>query len=292
MDNAEPQNDLAVSEMLHRLQGLYRALPAENTPDWYDYNRLSIVADQYARLTVLCSTLRLTQRSRELSAHAEHVTRLASVSAFLASVQIGFIAFTAGTAEDRSANIGPVWSALNFFSYSSLFLDTLSAFFSLLFAQSLAQRLDACRSFQEQKKEYDVKVARFGTLFRDTKMEALQFFKDHKLYAMHCFIAQLRNVRTEESLHLPLVQERVVVGTILSSILSFAIGVLIFIVHTQPRNVWVATVVFSFAASILLIYNNSRASFNGIPPLQIVDDRRYLDQCFAPGVPPQSNATA
>lgn len=188
-------------------------------------------------------------------------------SAFLASVQIGFIAFTSGTGQDRSANVGPVWSALNFFSFSSLFLDAFSAFFSLLFAQQLSQRLDVCHSLMDDKKAFDIKSAHFGMLIKNKKAtEARDFFAEHNLSeSMEALIDKLKSIRNNEALHRPIFGERVVIATILASILFFAVGLVIFIRITQPKDVWLSTVVVSSVAAFALIVNDIQSRFKGVP---------------------------
>ncbi|KAJ3537808.1 hypothetical protein NMY22_g5440 [Coprinellus aureogranulatus] len=140
--------------MLHRLQKI-----AKNLDNPSDINGLE---NRYRELIFTFSNLKVVERARLFGARANHLTRLASVSrqsAFLSSVQIGFISFTAlGTSSDRSVNVGPLWVALNFFSFLSLFLDTFSAFFCLLLANQLFKRLDACNSLKDEERSITYRI--------------------------------------------------------------------------------------------------------------------------------------
>lgn len=119
----------------------------------------------------------------------------------------------------------------------------------------------------DDKKAFDIKAAHFGTLVKNGKLpEATEFFQRHTLSdSMDRFTDKLKIIRNDESLGQPITGERVVIATILASILFFAVGLVIFIRITQPRDVWLPTVVVSSVTAFALIYNDLQSRFKGVP---------------------------
>lgn len=119
----------------------------------------------------------------------------------------------------------------------------------------------------DDKKAFDLKVAHFGTLVKNKKTtEATEFSDEHNLSeSMEDFIDKLKKIRNNESLSQPIAGERVVIATILASILFFAVGLIIFIRITQPKNVWLSIIVVSSIAAASLIYNDINSRFRGMP---------------------------
>ncbi|KAJ3539576.1 hypothetical protein NMY22_g4676 [Coprinellus aureogranulatus] len=218
--------------------------------------------DLYRELLDEFSEVLITKRARDFGAHANHLTRLASVSAFLSNVQIGFIAFTAGAPLGEGERTGPIWVSMNFFSFLSLFLDTFSAFFCLLFADELSKRLNACNSLRESKSYIDFNIARFATLTENGKQtEATKLFNNDIKASADSFVTDIRQIRRGRLLDHPNKEEHVVKGAILLSMLSFSLAFTLYIRETQAPLVWKTTLPVAASIAFLLIVNWWRSRF-------------------------------
>ncbi|KAJ3511880.1 hypothetical protein NMY22_g15504 [Coprinellus aureogranulatus] len=241
----DPRQGEFTLDLLYSLQQL--PAPAQD---------VGILASRYSELSVVFSSLGITERARGFGAHANHLTRLASVVISFPRIR-----------PDK----GPLWTALNFFSFFSLFLDTFSAFFCLLFTGQLSKRLDACHSLTDAKGILESKIKHFATLRKNGKQpEADQFFADSQIAPeMSAFVASLRQIRQDKVLYHPVTGERVVKATILLSIISFVAALTLFIRETQERLVWLTTLPISTGVAFLLIVNEYESRFRGFthPPV-------------------------
>jgi hypothetical protein len=225
-------------------------------------------AGPYRELLNIILQSKVKEHAQIKKARADYLTAQASVAAFLAAVQIGFIAFTAGVHDNPTSTVQRV---IDIFSFCAVSFDALGALSALTTAQSLLQvyfKSDQCMQYKSHIEGRMHKVLSDLEQALGVGVEG----EPSPTIGLHKEIEEkLNNVKKDVEKNfvqvgrLNHILENHAVGSnealliIILGVICFFVSLITFIINNQPKAVWVPTIVAVAITTSIVLRNENRS---------------------------------
>jgi hypothetical protein len=221
-------------------------------------------------LTTQASVVRALFSVKNLSLH---VFCYIFKATFLAAVQIGFIAFTAGVNAYPSSTIQRV---IDIFSFCAVSFDALGALSALTTAQTLLKVYSQADQFMQDKSYVEERMyeslfhlqtprapeggrgieqtMRVGEASRttETDIETIRTLAG----AVHAAVARLGVLDHDLKNHA--IENNAALLIIIFGVICFFVSLIAFIINSQPKVVWVPTVVVVAGTTTIVLINENK----------------------------------
>ncbi|KAJ7088088.1 hypothetical protein C8R44DRAFT_751923 [Mycena epipterygia] len=234
----------AATRNLNEITDFLRTIRAGEDPDLKEF------ANMYAYLWQSFIEGRLDERSKQFRAEMTYLTGLGSIASFLALLQIGFIPIignpdchTTPTPDGCDSHSQLLRHVMTLLSYVALSSDALGALLSLLTVRRLDDAVSRTERLMEQKKKLD----------DDIVAKVIQTFEISDQIPK-----TIQHLSTQVDRHTSFMEfytrgQRGVVSFIMLGMLCFFAALIIQVVISQPRAIWITFILaVSIMASILL----------------------------------------